>query len=133
MAVLLTNMSNLLERPAALQGRIFERLFQQAEIAKFSSNERRAYEQSIYAYRDIKNGMDSERKAGIEEGIGIGREEGIEIGREEGIEIGVKNGVLRVAKAMKAKGIPDETIAEMTGLPLQDIVKLETEYQKDVR
>ena len=47
----LKNMSNLLERPAELQGRVFEKLFKTAEIAKFKPWELKAYEQSIHAYR----------------------------------------------------------------------------------
>ena len=47
------NLSGLMSRPAALQERIFTRVFEQAEIAKFSSLELEQYEDSINAYRDI--------------------------------------------------------------------------------
>ena len=41
------NLSGLMSRPAALQERIFTRVFEQAEIAKFSSLELKQYEDSI--------------------------------------------------------------------------------------
>ena len=50
----LKNLSNLMSRPMSLQERIFERLFEQAEIAKYSREEQYGYEQSIKAYRDLQ-------------------------------------------------------------------------------
>lgn len=49
----LRNLAQLLERPAALQERVFKRLFEQAEIARFSPSEHRDYLASEKAYRDM--------------------------------------------------------------------------------
>lgn len=108
----LRNMSRLLERPTELQGRVFEHLFQTAEIAKFNSRERRDYELSSNAYRDIKNGMDSAKKEGLQEGI------------KQGIQQGILEANRRNAKAMKADGMPMELIAKYTGLDSKEIEKL---------
>ena len=40
----------------------FKRLFQEAEIAQFTPSELRRYEDSLKAYRDIKNSMDTEKQ-----------------------------------------------------------------------
>ena len=48
----LQNLSRLLERPKALQERIFTYLFEQAEIARFTPQERREYQESIKDYWD---------------------------------------------------------------------------------
>ncbi len=112
----LKNMSNLLDRPAELQGRVFEKLFKTAEIAKFKPLELKAYEQSIYAYRDIKNGMDTAKKEGIKQGHKEGLEEGLQKGRKEG--------VINTAKNMKSMGIADEVIMQATGLTKEDIDRL---------
>lgn len=128
----LRNMSNLLERPAELQGRVFERLFQAAEISKFNSRERRAYEQSVNAYRDIKNGMDSARKEGLKKGIKQGLQQGLQQGIKQGIKQGLQQGIqqgehhanLKNAKAMKAMGLPFETIQKITGLTREEIDNL---------
>ena len=112
----LKNMSNLLERPAELQGRVFEKLFKTAEIAKFKPLELKAYEQSVYAYRDIKNGMDTAKKEGIKQGHKEGLEEGLQKGRKEG--------VINTAKNMKSMGIADEVIMQATGLTKEEIDRL---------
>ena len=118
----------------------FKRLFQEAEIAQFTPSELRRYEDSLKAYRDIKNSMETAKEQGIEigkeQGIEIGKEQGIEIGKERGIEIGkeqgteigkeqgVKDGIEKVAKGMKERGIDSETIAACTGLSTEEVDKL---------
>ena len=69
-------------------------------------------EDSLKAYRDIKNSLDTAK----EEGRAEGREEGIEAGRAEGIAM--------VAKTMYAKGMDIETIASMTGMDKNELEKL---------
>ena len=110
----------------------FKRLFQEAEIAQFTPSELRRYEDSLKAYRDIKNSMETAKEQGIEigkeQGIEIGKERGIEIGKEQGIEIGkeqgVRDGIEKVAKGMKERGIDSETIAACTGLSTEEVEKL---------
>ncbi len=62
------HLSELQDRPQQLQDRIFKKLFEAAEIAKFTHEEREAYEKSLKYYRDIKNVVDTSREEGIEEG-----------------------------------------------------------------
>ena len=124
------------ERYIELLGRVFERLFQAAEISKFNSRERRAYEQSVNAYRDIKNGMDSARKEGLKKGIKQGLQQGLQQGIKQGLQQGIKQGLqqgiqqgehhanLKNAKAMKAMGLPFETIQKITGLTREEIDNL---------
>jgi hypothetical protein len=69
----LKNLSRLMERPSALQERIFTRLFEAAEIARFSKEAQRQYDDSLKAYRDITNAINTARKDAREEG----REEGM--------------------------------------------------------
>ena len=109
----LRNLGGLMERPAALQERVFTRLFEAAEIGKFSRKELIAYEDSLKVFRDWYSTMQTAILRGRREG----REEGLEEGRREGL----KEGVLAVARQMKAQGLPAETIAACTGLTTQDI------------
>ena len=44
------------------------RLFQEAEIAKFTPEELREYEDSLKAYRDIKNSIETAKREGRAEG-----------------------------------------------------------------
>ena len=78
------------------------------------------HELSANAYRDIKNGMDAAKREGMEKGIAIGTEKGIAIGTEKGAQAKA----LEVARKMKAGGLEEEMISEMTGLPVVEIRKL---------
>ena len=97
----LRNLSRLLERPRALQERIFTRLFEQAEIARFTPQERLEYEESVKDYRDYYSTVKTAHKKGLAEG------------RAEGIR--------ETARKMKQKGLPSDLIAEMTGLTTDEI------------
>lgn len=88
--------------------KIFTKLFDAAAIARFSPTELREYEDSLKAYRDIKNSLDTAK----EEGRAEGREEG----RAEGIAM--------VAKMMYAKGMGVDGIASMTGLSTDEVENL---------
>ena len=100
----LKNLSKLMQRPAALQERVFTRLFEQAEIAKFNQQEQKLYEDSMNAYRDIVNAIRTAEKTKFAEG------------RAEGIA--------EVAKKMLDKGMSAEVVADMTGLSLDEVFKL---------
>ena len=104
----LKNLSALMERPAKLQERVFTRLFEQAEIAKFSPQELMQYEESMDAYRDIVNAINTAKKDSYAEGREDGREQ--------------RN--LELAKMMKEKGIATKDICEMTGLSKEQIMLL---------
>ncbi|MEM6264911.1 MAG: Rpn family recombination-promoting nuclease/putative transposase [Bacteroidota bacterium] len=69
-------LSELQDRPQALQDRVFERLFEAAEIARFSPDEREAYEESLKYYRDLNNVVATSKKEGKIEGKLEGKLEG---------------------------------------------------------
>ena len=104
----LTHLSKLSSRPLALQERVFEKLFAAAEIAKFTPQEREAYEESLKYYRDIQNVVNTS----LQEGIKQGRKEG------------KKEGIRETAKNMKRGGLSISDIAEYTGLSENEIEQL---------
>ena len=132
----LRNLSRLLERPKALQERVFAKLFKAAEIAKFTKEEYDAYEESLKVYRDWKNTIDTAvqkavkkatqkaRKEGLKEGLKEGRAEGLKEGLEEGLEKGRKETTYSIARQMKSEGLPAVTIAKITGLTEDEIDRL---------
>lgn len=73
------NMNRLDRIPEKLKERIFERLFEVAEIAKFTPDQILSYEDSLKYYRDLKNSLDTAFDEGREEGRA---EERLEIARE---------------------------------------------------
>lgn len=64
----LRNLNRLERIPEKLKERIFEKLFETAEIAKFSAEQVRSYEDSLKYYRDLKNSLDTARDEGKLEG-----------------------------------------------------------------
>ena len=108
----LHNLSRLMERPKALQERVFKKLFRQAEIAQYDEVERRQYASSLKEYWDYTSTLDTAYMKGERKG----REEGRAEGRAEGI--------LDIARKMKSKGMSVEEIAEMTDLSTEEIRRL---------
>ena len=113
-----------MERPAALQERVFTRLFEQAEVSKFNAQDRMLYEDSVNAYRDIINAINTAKKdsfaEGRAEGHAEGRAEGIAEGRAEGIEFSK----VEIARKMLQRGMAVEEVAELTNMTVQDIKKI---------
>ena len=116
----LKNLSRLMERPAALQERIFTKLFEQAEIARFNAEDLREYEDSVNAYRDILNAIKTAERIKYAEGKAEGIEEGKAMGIEEGK--GLRN--LEVAKNLLDMDIPIPAIMKATGISAEDIARL---------
>ena len=116
----LKNLSRLDNRPKALVDKVFDRLFEEAEIARFTPTELREYEESLKAYRDIKNSLDTAKREGVAEGVEIGREEG----RAEGRAEGEQSKAIDIAKNLKSMGLSIADIIKATGLSEDDIMKL---------
>ena len=69
------NLPMLRDRAKRIQERVFERLFDAAEISRFDPSEREAYEESIKVYRDLKNTMDTQWEEGHLKGKKEGKKE----------------------------------------------------------
>ena len=140
----LKNLSRLDERPSALKEKVFTKLFEEAEIAKFTPTELKEYEDSLKAYRDVKNSIDTALEKGREEGMAKGMEKGmakgLEKGREEGMAKGMEKGLakglekgreegmekekLSTARRLLSMGLSEEQVSTATELPLEEIQKL---------
>ena len=92
----LRNLNRLDRVPDKLKEQIFEKLFETAEIAKFTPDQVRSYEDSLKYYRDLKNSLDT---AKIE-------------------------GKIEIAKNMIKKGYDTKDIIELTGLTQNQINEL---------
>ena len=112
----LRNLSSLFERPRALQNRVFDRLFEAAEIAKFNPKELGEYWESLKNFRDWYSVMSTQLKKG--------REEGLKEGLEKGLGQGRKEECFKNAKKMKQAGIAFDVIAQVTGLSIGEIASL---------
>ena len=106
----LKNLATLLDRPAALQERVFKRLFETAEIARFSESEMRDYEESLKNLRDLGNVLNTAK----------------EEGRKEGREEGERKKSLEIARNLLQAGIAEDVIAATTGLSVEKIRNLKS-------
>ena len=105
----MSNLSRLLDRPKALQERVFKRLFEQVEIAKFTPKERQEYEESVKEFRDYYNTVDTAHKKGRAEG------------RAEGLIEGHAEANRGNARKMKSLGVTSDIISQVTGLSKEEI------------
>ena len=96
----LQNLSRLDRQPEYLKTAVFNRLFAEAEIAKFTRTELREYEDSLKAYRDIKNSLDSAE------------------------EKGKKDKAIEIAKKLLEMDMPIDNIMKATGLSLEEVKEL---------
>ena len=102
------NLSRLMERPAALQERVFTRLFESAEIAKFSKEQYEEYEDSLKVYRDWINTINT----------------AVMKSREEGRAEGKLEEKMDIARKLKNSGISFDVISVSTGLSEEEISSL---------
>ena len=82
------------------------------EMIMRSPAELRHYEDSLKAFRDVKNCIDSAEEKGRAEG------------RSEGIAIGVDKAKIEIAHRMLAKGFSVPDICEATGFSEQELLSL---------
>jgi len=100
---------NRLERiPDRLREHIFEKLFEVAEIAKFTPEQILSYEDSLKYYRDLKNSLAT----------------AFEEGKEEGKEEGRQKREMEIAIEMLRENEPIEKIIRYTGLTEKQILGL---------
>jgi predicted transposase/invertase (TIGR01784 family) len=118
----LRNLNKLDRVPDELREGIFLKLFELAEIARFSPKEAEAYEESLKSYRDLKNSLDTAREEGIIQGRQEGREEGRQEGREEGRQEGIEL-VLKVIDLSKSGKNIDE-IASQVGISKERVTEI---------
>ena len=128
----LKNLPRLLERPAALQERIFKKFFDVAQTANLSKEEYAKYFESEKNYYDLDGAFRTASNKGFTRGLNKGRAEGRMEGLAEGMEKGEAKGraegieetKCENARRMKAKGYAIEDIAEITGLTIEEINSL---------
>lgn len=122
------NLNSLMERPKALQEKVFMRFFEAAEIANFSSNEMFDYRESQKELWDLYSITTTAEKKGHAEGraegLAEGHAEGLAEGRAEGLAEGETIGILKTARKMKSRGFSVADIVETTGLSEDEIDRL---------
>ena len=87
---------------------------------KRTEEQLKEYEDSLKAYRDVKNSIDTVLEKGREEGMAEGMAKGMEKGLAEGME----KEKLFTARRLLSMGLSDEQVSTAAELPLEVIQKL---------
>ena len=106
----------------------FLQFFRACEITMFDTDTKLLYGKDMITERDYYNIINTARKTGISAGMERGLQKGLQQGLQRGMESGLKKGreeeKVSIARAMKAKGISSQMIAELTGIPEDEIADL---------
>ena len=119
----LHNMEHLTHRPAEFKAEIFKLLFDSAEIATFTPEEKVKYQEDMTTERDIRNQIAYAEEKGMERGMEKGMKEGMKEGMEKGMEKGMEQERKRITKILREQGISEEMIAQIvtdTDLPTEE-------------
>jgi len=108
---LLRNLYKMEKRPAAIQGKIFDTLFELAEIRQLTKSDMEKYKKSVLEYRDVRDAVVLAFEEGEEKGI----KKGFEKGREEGLT--------SIIQKCVQMNMPIEIIVELTGYSKEQIVR----------
>ena len=93
---------------------------EEVEISAFTEEELRAYDKFWDSVRTEKSMLYDSRQKGIEEGVEKGRAEGM----AKGMEKGRAEERLATAKRLLDMGLSPEQVAQGSGLPLNEVMKL---------
>ena len=86
--------------------------------------ERQAYDRHIDAVMIQNDVLGTARLEGLQEGKEEGLQVGREVGREEGLQEGKEETQISMVRTMKSLHLPVETIAQISGLSIEQIEKL---------
>ena len=132
----LYRMEHFQEKPAEFVQEIFKLLFDYAEIATFTPEEKIQYELDMTTEQDrinqlayaTKKAMEKGREEGLEKGLqkGLekGLEEGLQKGRAEGLAEGKAIAARETALALLRLGVSEDIIVQSTGLHASEVEAL---------
>jgi len=103
---LIRNLHKLDKIPSKTQSKVFERLFEQAEIAKYEPKDRLAYEDSKKHYLDWNSALYTAKQEGEQ------------------------NKSLKVAKNSILEGLNNQIISKITDLSIEEIENIRKEMKK---
>ena len=107
---------------------VFPKMMEQAQLAKMTELERRAYEASVKSLRDNINqrkyAQEEGKREGHEEGLQEGIVRGIKRGIEQGIERGIKGANSRAVLKLTQRGFSTEEVADMLDFTTAQVAQL---------
>jgi len=129
---MLKHMHSLNQIPKYLDKRIFQKIFNIAEMGRLSPEQQFLYESYLQNKADYESVLeyakDRAEEKGLEQGLEQGLERGLEQGLEQGLERGLEQGKyetsLAIARKMKEENFDLVKIAGFTALSIKEIESL---------
>ena len=110
---------------------IMTALFDQEEVTKALVKSKEIAAEKKGKEDGFKLGKEDGFKLGKEDGFKLGKEDGFKLGKEDGFKLGKENGEtlekLNTIRRCRKAGIPEKQIAEITGLTIEEINKMDAE------
>ena len=119
MLYILKNSGKLLAPPSWSDMEEYNDIFKACDIDDFSKEKREKYNTDMYDEKKLRGQLEAAHE--------MGREEGLEKGREEGREEGEKLKSIQIAQKLISTGMPIEQVAQLTGLEINEVEKLNLE------
>jgi predicted transposase/invertase (TIGR01784 family) len=104
--------------------------YEEANKHTWTKEELDAYDYAHMREQDERGRLELALRRGHEEGMKEGHEKGMKEGMKEGIRKGIENSKFEIVKNAINKGFDDDTIAELTGLTMKQIVEMRKKYKK---
>ena len=111
MLYVLKNSGNLKNRSGWLRSRIYAKILEACEIARFSEEKRIQYNKDMIDERRREGELQAAKRIGWEEG------------REEGREEGSRQARMELAKKLLAKGMTFNEVSEVTSLSEEELAE----------
>lgn len=116
---LFKNMHRFKKRPKEFKGNEYDRLFEMARFAKFTSDDYKKYLEAEKMFNDNLNCLNYAKKRGYLKGVADGEARGEARGREVGREEGREDAIRKMAEA----GMPVEQICSILKIDTETVEK----------
>ncbi|GHT20588.1 hypothetical protein AGMMS4957_07950 [Bacteroidia bacterium] len=113
----LKHLSELPAQPAAIQGEVFDELFELAEFENLKEEDMTTYTKNLLKYNDVRNEYECAREDGREEGLQAGRE----VGLHEGLRKGIQQSTYEIAQKCIQEGMSFDLVIRITGLSPEEL------------
>ncbi|GHT51292.1 hypothetical protein AGMMS49982_08340 [Bacteroidia bacterium] len=117
----LRHLAQLSAQPVAIQGEVFDELFELAEFENLKEEDMRTYKKNLLQYNDVRNEVECAREDGVEEGMQKGIQRGVQQGIQHGILQGVQQTTYEIAQKCIQEGMSLDFVIRITGLSSEEL------------
>ncbi|GHT42116.1 hypothetical protein AGMMS49965_13000 [Bacteroidia bacterium] len=114
----LRHLAELQEQPAAIQGEVFDELFELAEFENLKDEDMRTYKKNLLQYNDVRSEVECAREEALQEGIQQGM---------QNIQKGIQQNTYEIAQKCIQEGMSFDLVIRITGLSPEELKSIRLE------